>query len=149
MPKIDILYVFETWFNEKLISCIICPTLNFFRCTKLIKEEGAWLYTLGTFIAATVVSKTCMTSSVIAVVFIEFKWGSTKYLFGSIYRPPCSNCLQFLEELNEVLQRIAARFGNHLICISGDMNINMLQNVTGNHVVQNYLHLMYSYGLLS
>ena len=65
------------------------------------------------FFCATVVSEICMTSSVIEVVFIEFKWGSTKYLFGNIYRPPSSNCLQFLEELNEILQRIVARFCNH------------------------------------
>ena len=37
----------------------------------------------------------------------------TKYIFGNKYRPPSSNRLQFLKELNEILQIIAARFCNH------------------------------------
>ena len=148
MLKIDIFCVSETWLNEHIYQLYNMPNFELFSVHRTNKRGGGVAIYVRDFFCATVVGDLCMTSSVIEAVFIEFKWGSTKYLFGNLYRPPASNCIQFLEELNEILQIIDARFCNHLICISGDMNINILKNVTGNHAVQSYLNLMYSYGML-
>ena len=86
-------------------------------------------------------------SAVLEYVFLNLIINDVNCLVGCIYRPPISDIQLFLEKLTELLEVTRTNYPRHILIISGDFNLNIL-NCNTSVPCSKFVFLMYSNNLI-
>lgn len=116
----------ETWLQAHHPSSIVAiPDYKLFRCDRLSRGGGVGVYVKDS-IACEVITFDFELDAAFEQLWLKFKISNKKYALGVLYRPPNSNFLNFVEQVDTILSVVFPTV-DEVICV-GDVNINFLTN---------------------
>ena len=140
----DIVMLNETWLVDGLENLYSISNYDAFFKNRFSRGGGLAVYIHEKLHSCLVDNLTNISNS-LESLFITFECLSKSYLVGNIYRPPGSSINDFLHEFSALMHTIKNDYPSHLVCLGGDINIDLLR-VDSNSKVQEYLNVMLSYG---
>lgn len=131
----------ETWIKDTHdISFTNIPGYKFIHKDRLSKSGGG----VGLYLKENIPHK--IRKDLICVsgdsLFLEITHNNKAMLIGVIYRPPDSDCAEFVKEVENILVTID---NEHKLCmLTGDFNLDLL-NYSNHSPTSNFVDLMFSY----
>ena len=144
--KFSVIGLTETWLTHESACLYSLPGYDFVENSRINRKGGGVaLYVNQNFDYFIHSDLNCMTEIVESLI-IEIRIPSSKnILIAVFYRPPNSNSRDFLEYLQELMQKPV--FNNKDCYILGDFNIDISKNSTQN-ISQEFLDIMLSASFL-
>lgn len=131
----DILGVSETWLNPNIEDDKLkIKGYNFVREDRLSNRAGGVGVYLKNNLSFKIIHKAIVDD--LEEMWIEVKLFKSIYVFGSLYRPPKGNILEFI---NLIETRLADFTGFEVVC-GGDINIDLLDSTGSN--ANNFLDII-------
>ena len=136
IQSIHVLGFCETKLSDGTDSLCSLPGFDLFFNNNRSNSGGVALFVRESLYASRV-EDLCIMNADIETIFIEFKLGSRKEIYGVVYRRPKGNFEEFISKMELILNRVKNTNCN----IAGDFNLNLL-NYENNTNVQDYVELM-------
>ena len=141
ISNIDVFALCETKLNSEIENFYIIDNFKLFTNNRNRHGGGVALYVSNRFLNCTVRDDLKMQSPDFEALFVEIDNKNSKFLCGSVYRPPNGNINNFLDILSDMLDKISS--GNKKCYIMGDLNINLLE-YDSNNSVKDFVSLLNS-----
>ena len=98
---------------------------SFYNNFRTSRGGGVAVYVLERF-ASSKLSSLCYMEDYLESVFVEFSIDSVYYVVGCIYRPPNSDAVIFLQEMESILVYLPTNYSRSQIILSSDFNIDLM-----------------------
>ena len=139
----SIICVTETWLNDKSPALFNIENYSLLHIDRKEMKGGGVAVYINNSLQYKTRKDLCFKTTCAESLFIEVENQSSKNsIFGVVYRPPHLNIDTFIEDLDEMLQKVSLE--NKDTYLGGDFNIDLIKS---NRFSQTFVNLMDTYAL--